>query len=45
MGVMYVLTALVIILMNFNMIGWAFGQIFRGAFTGLQVLPAAWSVP
>ena len=37
MGVMYVLTALVIILMNANMIGWAFGQIFAGAFTGLGV--------
>jgi AGCS family alanine or glycine:cation symporter len=33
MGVLYVLTALVILLMNFNMIGWAFGEIFRGAFT------------
>ncbi len=37
MGVMYVLTALVIILMNADMIGWAFGQIFAGAFTGLGV--------
>lgn len=37
MGVMYVLTALVILLMNFNMIGWAFGEIFRGAFTGAGV--------
>ena len=37
MGVLYVLTALVIILMNANMIGWAFGQIFAGAFTGLGV--------
>ncbi len=37
MGVMYVLTALVILLMNANMIGWAFGEIFRGAFTGAGV--------
>ena len=37
MGVLYVLTALVIILMNANMIGWAFGQIFAGAFTGLGI--------
>ncbi len=37
MGVMYVLTALVIIVMNADMIGWAFGQIFAGAFTGLGV--------
>ena len=37
MGVMYVLAALVIILMNIDMIGWAFGQIFAGAFTGLGV--------
>jgi len=37
MGVMYVLAALVIILMNFDKIGWAFGQIFEGAFTGLGV--------
>ena len=37
MGVLYVLTALIIILMNFDKIGWAFGQIFDGAFTGLGV--------
>nr|WP_306114686.1 MULTISPECIES: alanine/glycine:cation symporter family protein [unclassified Roseovarius] len=37
MGVMYVITALIIILMNFDKIGWAFGQIFEGAFTGLGV--------
>ena len=37
MGVLYVLTALVIIVMNADMIGWAFGQIFAGAFTGLGV--------
>ena len=33
MGVLYVVTALVIILMNADQIGWAFGQIFAGAFT------------
>jgi AGCS family alanine or glycine:cation symporter len=37
MGVLYVLTAVVIILMNYDKIGWAFGQIFAGAFTGLGV--------
>ncbi len=37
MGVFYVATALVVILMNTDMIGWAFGQIFTGAFTGLGV--------
>ena len=37
MGVMYVLAALVILLINFDKIGWAFGQIFEGAFTGLGV--------
>ncbi|WP_350334294.1 alanine/glycine:cation symporter family protein [Coralliovum pocilloporae] len=37
MGVLYVLTALVIIAINYDKIGWAFGQIFAGAFTGLGV--------
>ena len=37
MGVIYVGTALIIILMNYDKIGWAFGQIFAGAFTGLGV--------
>ena len=37
MGILYVGAALVILLVNFNMIGWAFGQIFAGAFTGLGV--------
>jgi AGCS family alanine or glycine:cation symporter len=37
MGIMYVLAALVIIFMNADKIGWAFGQIFEGAFTGLGV--------
>jgi len=34
MGVLYVGTALVIILMNADMVGAAFGQIINGAFTG-----------
>ena len=37
MGIMYVGTALVILAMNADKIGWAFGQIFEGAFTGLGV--------
>ncbi|WP_424970431.1 alanine/glycine:cation symporter family protein [Dinoroseobacter sp. S76] len=37
MGVMYVAVALIILLVNFDQIGWAFGQIFAGAFTGLGV--------
>jgi Na+/alanine symporter len=37
MGILYVGAALVIILMNYDKIGWAFGQIFAGAFTGLGV--------
>ncbi|KMK66384.1 sodium:alanine symporter family protein [Puniceibacterium sp. IMCC21224] len=37
MGVLYVGTALIIILLNYDQIGWAFGQIFAGAFTGLGV--------
>ncbi|WP_108258490.1 alanine/glycine:cation symporter family protein [Mangrovicoccus ximenensis] len=37
MGVLYVGTAIVILLLNIDMIGWAFGQIFAGAFTGLGV--------
>lgn len=37
MGVLYVGTALIIIAMNYDLIGWAFGQIFAGAFTGLGV--------
>lgn len=37
MGVLYVFTALIIILVNIDQIGWAFGQIFEGAFTGLGV--------
>ena len=37
MGLLYVLVALVILLVNFDQIGNAFGQIFAGAFTGLGV--------
>src|SRR6056297_1026263 len=37
MGVLYVLTAIVILLLNADQIGWALGQIFEGAFTGLGV--------
>lgn len=37
MGVLYVGAALVILLVNYDSIGWAFGQIFAGAFTGLGV--------
>ncbi len=37
MGVLYVLAALVILLMNIDKIGWAFGQILDGAFTGAGV--------
>ncbi len=37
MGILYVGSALVILIVNFDMIGWAFGQIIAGAFTGLGV--------
>jgi len=37
MGIMYVGAAAIVLIVNFNMIGWAFGQIFAGAFTGLGV--------
>ncbi len=37
MGILYVGAALVILIINFDKIGWAFGQIFDGAFTGLGV--------
>ncbi len=38
MGIFYVVVSLIILLMNFDQIGWAFGRIFEGAFTGLGVL-------
>jgi len=37
MGLLYVGTALIILLINYDKIGWAFGQIFEGAFSGLGV--------
>ncbi len=37
MGILYVGAALIVLLVNYEMIGWAFGQIFAGAFTGLGV--------
>jgi alanine or glycine:cation symporter, AGCS family len=37
MAVFYVLSASVIILMNFDKIGWAIGEIFRGAFTDVGI--------
>jgi AGCS family alanine or glycine:cation symporter len=37
MGVMYVGAAVIILILNAGQIGWAFGQIFEGAFTGLGV--------
>jgi AGCS family alanine or glycine:cation symporter len=37
MGILYVGAALIIILVNYDKIGWAFGQVFEGAFTGLGV--------
>jgi AGCS family alanine or glycine:cation symporter len=37
MGLLYVAAALVIILMNVDKVGWAFEQIFIGAFTGLGI--------
>jgi len=37
MGILYVASALIVLIVNFDQIGWAFGQIFEGAFTGLGV--------
>jgi len=37
MGILYVGAALVILIINADKIGWAFGQIFEGAFSGLGV--------
>ena len=37
MGIMYVGAALIVLIVNYDQIGWAFGQIFAGAFTGLGV--------
>lgn len=37
MGVLYVIAGLAILVVNYDQIGWAIGQIFSGAFTGLGV--------
>ena len=37
MGILYVGAAVIVLIVNYNLIGWAFGQIFAGAFTGLGV--------
>ena len=37
MAILYVSAAIVILIMNYDKIGWAIGQIFEGAFTGLGV--------
>lgn len=37
MALLYVACALAILIANYDMIGWAFGQIFMGAFTSLGV--------
>ncbi|MCR8826884.1 alanine/glycine:cation symporter family protein [Pseudosulfitobacter koreensis] len=37
MGILYVGAALIILAVNYDKIGWAFGQIFEGAFSGLGV--------
>lgn len=37
MAALYVGAALIILLVNYDKIGWAFGQIFEGAFTGLGI--------
>ncbi|MEH6476932.1 MAG: alanine/glycine:cation symporter family protein [Sneathiella sp.] len=37
MGVLYVLAGMAILAVNYDQIGWAIGQIFSGAFTGLGV--------
>ncbi|MEQ9491183.1 MAG: alanine/glycine:cation symporter family protein [Alphaproteobacteria bacterium] len=37
MGLMYVGAALIILAVNYDLIGWAFGQIIEGAFTGLGI--------
>jgi len=38
MGIMYVSAALIILLVNYDKIGWAFGEIFRGAFTDVGLV-------
>lgn len=41
MAVIYVGAGLIVILMNYDKVGWAFGQIFAGAFTGAGVAGGA----
>jgi AGCS family alanine or glycine:cation symporter len=41
MGILYVVTALIILLMNYDRIGWAFGEIFDGAFTNTGIAGGA----
>ena len=41
MALLYVSAALIIILMNIGNIGWAFGEIFRGAFTETGIVGGA----
>ena len=41
MGILYVGTALIIVLMNIGNIGWAFTQIFEGAFTDMGITGGA----
>ncbi len=37
MGILYVGAAIIILIVNYDKIGWAFGQVIEGAFTGLGV--------
>jgi AGCS family alanine or glycine:cation symporter len=37
MGVLYITASLVVLVINYDRIGWAFGQIFAGAFTDVGV--------
>ncbi|MEM8755854.1 MAG: alanine:cation symporter family protein, partial [Pseudomonadota bacterium] len=37
MGILYVAAAVIVLIVNADQIGWAFGRIFEGAFTGLGV--------
>lgn len=37
MGILYIGASLAVLAINYDSIGWAFGQIFAGAFTGLGV--------
>lgn len=37
MAILYCSAALIVLILNYDKVGWAFGQIFAGAFTGLGV--------